>query len=213
MHDTSLLSGSLFGKVYGKEGMKILDVGGQDINGSLRKPLKDLIKMDYISLDIENGPGVDIIMEPGSSFPFPDGHFDLIVSTSCFEHDPCFWMTFREMCRVTKKGGYIYVSAPSNSSYHGHPGDNWRFYSDAGQALAYWSGKILDGQSYPAKVEESFHILPISDIWIDFVCIWKRVDEKEEEIVLPLETKFRNGPLRAALHSLQVRTQSIIYQQ
>lgn len=213
MHDTAYLSGSLFGKVYGKEGMKVLDVGGLDVYGSLRRPLIELCKLDYISLDIEEGRGVDIVMKPGEPFPFPDEHFDLIVSSSCFEHDPCFWMTFREICRITKKSGYIYVSAPSNGYYHGYPGDNWRFYSDAGQALAYWSGKTIDGKSYPTKVEESFHILPLKDIWIDFVCIWKRVDKKEEEIVLPTEIKNRSGPLRAALHSLQVRTQSIIHQQ
>ena len=37
MHDTAMISGALFGKVYGKQGMNVLDVGGQDINGSLRK--------------------------------------------------------------------------------------------------------------------------------------------------------------------------------
>lgn len=212
MHDTSLLAGSLFGKIYGKEGMKVLDVGGQDVNGSLKKPLEILAKLEYISVDIEEGPNVDVVMKPGDSLPFSDASFDLIVSTSCFEHDPCFWLTFREMCRVVKPGGYIYVNAPSNGPYHTYPGDNWRFYSDAGQALAYWSGKIFDGKSYPTKVEETFHILPKTDVWIDFVTVWKRIEKSETEIVLPNATRFNEGPLRHALHSTGFSTQSIIYQ-
>lgn len=211
MHDTAMISGALFGKVYGKEGMAVLDVGGLDVNGSLRKPYELLLNIKYISLDIEEHPSVDVVMKPGKSFPFPDESFDLIVSTSCFEHDPCFWMTFREMVRIIKKGGYIYVNAPSNGAYHGYPGDNWRFYSDAGQALAYWSGKTLDGKSYPVKVEETFHILPKNDVWIDFVSVWKRVDEKDENIRLNSKVRTNIGPLRKALTDANYKTQGIIY--
>ena len=35
MHDTAMMSGALFGRVYGKEGMTVLDVGGLDVNGSI----------------------------------------------------------------------------------------------------------------------------------------------------------------------------------
>lgn len=211
MHDTAMMAGALFGKVYGKSGMKVLDVGGQDVNGSLRTPLEKLVGLEYISIDIEAGKGVDIVMKPGDNLPFEDETFDLIVSTSCFEHDPCFWLTFREICRVTKKNGYIYVNAPSNGPHHGYPGDNWRFYSDAGQALAYWSGKVFDGKSYPVTVEETFHILPKNDIWIDFVSVWKRVEEKEDHIVLKDTVRYKEGLLRQALHSVGFKTQAIIY--
>ena len=57
--------------------------------------------------------------------------FSTQVSTSCFEHDPIFWLTFKEIARVTKVDGFVYVNAPSNEVYHGYPGDNWRFYKDA----------------------------------------------------------------------------------
>lgn len=212
MHETAMISGSLFGKVYGKEGMSVLDVGGQDINGSLRKPFEVLMKLKYTCLDIEKHPSVDVVMNPGDNFPFPDESFDLIVSTSCFEHDPCFWITFREMCRVVKKSGYIYVNAPSNGPYHNHPGDNWRFYSDAGQALAYWSGKTLDNKSFPVQVQETFHILPPpGEIWIDFVTIWKRSDNKENSIVLSDEVRYKMGLLRSALDTTNYKTQAIIY--
>jgi SAM-dependent methyltransferase len=207
MHDSAFASGTLFGMLYGKNESKALDVGGQDVNGSLRQAYQ-INRMSYTCLDIEAHSSVDVVMKPGDAFPFPDESFDLIISTSCFEHDPCFWMTFREMCRVIKKDGYIYVNAPSNGIYHTFPGDNWRFYSDAGQALAYWSGKELDGKSWPVRVVETFHILPKNDIWTDFICIWQRTDKKENEIVVSEEIKSRVGPLRQALHGVGFSTKT-----
>jgi SAM-dependent methyltransferase len=207
MHDSAFASGTLFGMLYGKNESKALDVGGQDVNGSLRQAYQ-INRISYTCLDIESHSSVDVVMKPGETFPFPDESFDLIISTSCFEHDPCFWMTFREMCRVVKKNGYIYVNAPSNGIYHTFPGDNWRFYSDAGQALAYWSGKELDGKSWPVRVVETFHILPKNDIWTDFICIWQRTDKKENEIVVSDEIKNRVGPLRQALHGVGFSTKT-----
>lgn len=101
MHDTAMLSGTKFAELYGKEGMPVIDIGGMDVNGSLRSSFEKL-NMKYTCVDLENGRGVDIVVPPGD-LPFPDESFDLVVSTSCFEHDPCFWMTFREMCRIVKK--------------------------------------------------------------------------------------------------------------
>lgn len=182
MHDTALASGILFAKNYGGPGKRVLDIGGKDVNGSLRQPFVDF-GMEYICVDLEPHDSVDVVIKPNERLPFETGSIDLVVSTSCFEHDPCFWITFREMTRVVKKGGFIYVNAPSNGPYHNYPVDNWRFYTDAGQALAFWSGyQFANEVVYPAKVVESFHIMPKTDIWIDYVCVWERVEERETEI-------------------------------
>ena len=201
MHDTALLAGSLFAKQYTNTGQTVIDVGGQDINGSLRSYFED-IGIKYISVDIEEGKNVDIVIKPGEKLPFEDGSIDAVVSTSCFEHDPCFWMTFRELCRIVKKDGYIYINAPSNGIYHRYPGDNWRFYSDAGQALAYWAGTEINGGRYPVIVEETFHLYPLTDSWIDFICIWKRTDIPETTIIVSDEIKNKIGPLKNALLEL-----------
>jgi SAM-dependent methyltransferase len=201
MHDTSLLSGDLFARTYGKENFVVLDIGGKYVNGSLRRSFVQL-GMKYICVDIEADRSVDVVVKPGDNLPFEDGSVDLVVSTSCFEHDPCFWITFKEMCRVTKLGGYIYVNAPSNGPYHGHPGDNWRFYIDAGQALAYWASRQYGNETiFPVKVEETFHILPIRDVWKDFVCIWKRVEETTEIITIPEAVKNHVGLLEKELNN------------
>jgi len=36
MHETALASGAAFSAVYGKAGMVVVDVGGKNVNGSLR---------------------------------------------------------------------------------------------------------------------------------------------------------------------------------
>lgn len=206
MHITALNAGNLFGKTYGAENISVLDVGGQDVNGSLRSYFEGVVKTKYTVLDIEPHSSVDVVMKAGDPFPFEDETFDLIVSTSCFEHDPCFWMTFREMCRVVKKGGHIYVNAPSNGPHHGFPGDNWRFYADAGQALAYWASRTLDNKSYPVTLRESFHITPVTNVWQDYIAIWQRTDDLQDYIVLSAEVKDRMGPLRGALEGAGFKT-------
>ncbi len=196
MHDTALIAGEGFIDTYITEGMHVVDIGGQNVNGSLKDFfIKRGIK--YTCVDLEPHWSVDIVVKPGDKLPFETGTIDAVVSTSCFEHDPCFWMTFKEMCRIVKLGGYIYVNAPSNGPYHTYPGDNWRFYQDAGQALAYWSGvQIASEEIHPVSVEETFFVNPITGLYTDFLCIWKRVLDKEVNIVLPDAIKNKNGKLK-----------------
>jgi SAM-dependent methyltransferase len=210
MHDTALIAGKLFCHNYGSPGKVVLDIGGKNVygnaDGSLKRFFED-IGMKFICVDIEDDKSVDIVVKPGDKLPFEDGSVDLIVSTSCFEHDPCFWMTFKEMSRVLKFGGFIYVNAPTNGTYHCHPGDNWRFYSDAGQALAYWSGvQIANEHVFPVKVTETFHILPKSDIWVDFVCVWERVEKKEIAITISKELSQTIGILEKSLNNNGYKT-------
>lgn len=215
MHDTALITGRLFAKLYGKQNALVIDIGGLnteglDVNGSLRSGFKDN-GMSYICVDLSQHPSVDMVIKPGQKLPFADGSIDIIVSTSCFEHDPCFWLTFKEMTRILKMDGHIYVNAPSNGSYHCHPGDNWRFYSDAGQALAYWASyQIANEPVYPVKVVETFHVLPLNDVWIDFVCVWKRVETKETEITISNQSRQNVGILEKKLNENNVKTSKIM---
>jgi SAM-dependent methyltransferase len=207
MHNTALISGKSFAQMYGEVNKVVLDVGGTNYNGSLKQYFEEL-GMKYICLDIAPHPSVDIVIKPGDKYPFEDMSIDLIVSTSCFEHDPCFWITFKEMSRVIKLGGFIYVNAPTNGVYHCYPGDNWRFYSDAGQALSYWSSyQISNEPIFPVKVVETFHILPKNDIWLDFVCVWKRVDEPTKEITVSREIVNTIGPLETEINRNDCKTQ------
>lgn len=199
MHDTALLSGKLFSETYGKSGFTIVDLGGMNVNGSLRSFFENN-NMKYISVDLEEHPSVDIVIKPYERLPFDTGSIDMVVSTSCFEHDPCFWITFKELCRIVKLGGFIYINAPSNGPYHKYPGDNWRFYSDAGQALAFWASKQMSNEEiFPVKVLETFHVLPINVMWVDFVCIFERVNETTTEIIMSETVSKSVGLLKQQL--------------
>ena len=200
MHDTASKSGELFAQFYGGANKVVVDIGGKNVNGSLRNFFENL-GMKYICVDIEEDASVDIVVKPGNKLPFENGSIDLIVSTSCFEHDPCFWITFKEKTKIIKLGGFIYVNCPSNGPYHCYPGDNYRFYSDAGQALSYWSSfQYSNEEVFPVKVVETFHILPKSDIWIDFVCVWERVHEKQTDIVVTNAISGNIGMLEKMLN-------------
>jgi ubiquinone/menaquinone biosynthesis C-methylase UbiE len=99
------------------KGLKVLDVGSMDMNGSL----KDLFnKGDYIGLDIAEGKNVDIVSEP-FNFPLADDSVDVVVSSSCLEHvsEPRLWAN--EIIRVLKSGGRLAITAPHTIHYHNSP--------------------------------------------------------------------------------------------
>jgi SAM-dependent methyltransferase len=169
MHDTAFHIGTLAMNIYADlRTDSVLEIGSQSFNGSLRE--NALPTTRYVGIDIEEGEGVDLVAEPGRPFPVNDAEFDLVMATSVFEHDPCFWMTFLEMCRATKDGGYIYINAPSNGVVHRYPQDNWRFYPDSGRALAQWA----TSQSIPVILVESFIAGRENDIWNDFVAVFRK---------------------------------------
>lgn len=143
--------------------LKVVDFGSYDVNGTLKPIFKD---HNYIGIDMSPGPNVDFVCTNDNT-PFEDKSVDIIVSSSSFEHDDCFWMTFLEMCRIIKPNGLIYINAPSEGFYHGYPGDNWRFYADSWKALAKWANK----HNYKIELLESY--IDKTEIWKDSVGIFK----------------------------------------
>jgi len=171
MHDTAYEIGRLFFQGYVTDGDFILDIGSMDVNGSLRdfRPAGS----PYFGVDLSAGRGVDVVVTTNAQLPFPAEIFDIVVSTSCLEHDAMFWMTFLEMCRVLKEGGYLYLNAPSRGAYHQYPIDAWRFFPDAGIALRDW-GKL---NKHAVELLESFITENKHDIWNDCVMIFgKKAD-------------------------------------
>lgn len=177
MHDTAALTAKAFFEVYGSsERRTILEVGSMNVNGALRDCVGP--DADYYGVDIASGPGVDRIIDDPGKLPFLDESFDLVVSSSCLEHDDFFWLTFGEMCRVVRAGGFVYMSAPANGVVHQHPVDCWRFYPDAGLALARWGRKL----GHSIVLIESFLLPPRMDQWIDFVAIFGKRPESSPRI-------------------------------
>lgn len=124
--------------------LRVLDVGSMDVNGSYRA-LFDPQTSDYTGVDLEDGNGVDLVLESPYTLPFDDGAFDLIVSGQMLEHNEFFWLTFKEMMRVLRPDGLCYLIAPSRGEIHRYPADCYRFYPDGYRALAkYTRTQIID---------------------------------------------------------------------
>lgn len=174
MHKTAYINAQKFYDKYCSiniENKSVLDIGSWNGNGCL-KPIFE--KAKYTGLDIQQGPNVDVV---GSShnLPFNDSTFDIVISTSCFEHDEFFWITFLEISRVLKNNGYIYICAPSSGPYHPHlcPSDSWRFYPDSWRSLSRWAIK----NNYKINLVESYidtnRIHPDDD-WRDSIGIFHK---------------------------------------
>lgn len=144
----------------------VVDFGSYDHNGSLKPIFQN---HHYLGLDIENGPNVDLVVHARKTPFFPDS-VDVIVSSSCFEHDQLFWVTFLEMCRMLKPNGYIYINAPSKGKYHAYPIDCWRFKLDSWKALETWANI----NNYNIQLLESY-IDENDPEWHDSVGIFKKL--------------------------------------
>lgn len=89
---------------------KVLEVGSLNINGSVRGFFFNA--HEYIGCDVGAGPGVDLVC-PGEDLTFPDSHFDTSITTECFEHNPNWVDTFKNMHRMTRDGGLIVMTCAS----------------------------------------------------------------------------------------------------
>lgn len=170
MHDTAMEYGKIFFETYvtGSSETTIVDIGGADVNGSLRSVAPPQCR--YIGVDFQPGKGVDVILEDAYSLPFEDASCDVIVSSSCFEHAEFFWLSFNEMLRILKPAGLLYMNVPSNGAFHRFPVDCWRFYPDSGIALQNWGRR----SGVPVEMLESFVGVQKKDMWNDFVAVFVR---------------------------------------
>lgn len=144
MHTSSLLRMHWFVDQYAstitKNSVRVLDVGSYDVNGSYR-PLFAAPRYQYVGLDLEAGPNVDIVLEhPYDWRALESDSFDIVISGQAFEHSEFFWKTMEEMTRVLKKEGLLCVIAPQGFGEHRYPVDCYRFFSDGMVALARYVG-------------------------------------------------------------------------
>lgn len=101
--------------IKGVEG-KILNLG----SGSQR------IRKDVINLDIYPYHNVDIVGDI-YNLPFSDNEVDAIICDQVLEHLKDTARAIKEMNRVLKPAGLIYVAVPFVAGYHSSPDDYYRF--------------------------------------------------------------------------------------
>lgn len=88
----------------------VLEVGSQDINGSVRGIFGPGVR--YVGIDVFDRPGVDWV---GFAHDYPergwDGEpFDALLSTECLEHDPHWERTLAACCALVRPGGLVAIT-------------------------------------------------------------------------------------------------------
>ena len=149
--------------------ISVVDIGSYDVNGSYRT-LFGNPDWSYTGVDLESGPGVDLVLKSPYKLPIPSGSVDLVISGQAFEHVEFFWMTWLEMIRVLKPGGMIFLIAPSRGPEHRYPQDCWRFYPDGYHALAKFGGCEM----VEVSTDWEPHPDPGSGPWGDTVGVFRK---------------------------------------
>ena len=171
--------------------IKIVEIGSQSINESIKKYLKK--NFTYIGADIEKGENVDLVLKDPYKLPFDDNSIDVIISISTFEHTEFFWLTYLEILRVLKPSGLFFLNVPSNSKFHRHSTDNWRFYPDSSLALKKWG--LKNGYN-PEVLEHYTNFETGRDIWNDYVSITIKDENFKKNFkkrILDTKQNFTNG--------------------
>lgn len=120
--------------------LRILDVGSYDVNGSYKQLFQNP-SWEYVGLDIEEGPNVDIVIKNPYNWE-EVGHstFDVVVAGQCLEHVEFPWQTMECIAEVLKPGGLHFNIMPSAGPVHRYPLDTYRYNLDGAVALCKWAG-------------------------------------------------------------------------
>lgn len=97
--------------------VSVLDIGGADVNGTVHDVLRECYSVGWLDvLDIAPGPGVTIVAdatEPETWDRIKVGHYDLIITTECFEHVPHWTRIVDGVASVLAPGGVFMGTAAS----------------------------------------------------------------------------------------------------
>lgn len=81
---------------------------------------RDVYYENVINYEIKDYPTTDVL-GVAESLPFRDNVFDGIFSFAVLEHVKYPWLAAKELCRVLKPGGRIFVNVPFLQPLHGYP--------------------------------------------------------------------------------------------
>lgn len=109
-----------------------LEVGSKDYGTTQDLRSLFISKGDYVGLDMEDGPGVDVILDITSDFEQIDTklgkkRFGAIFCLSVIEHCENPFKMAENLTLLLKPGGMICIGVPFSWQIHGYPNDFWRF--------------------------------------------------------------------------------------
>ena len=208
--------------------IRLLDMGC-DCSGRQLNEISRLIRGTAVGINIPEsfpsaaavdaaGPQVQLVRMDGMHLAFPDGSFDLVVSSNVIEHVPDPARFIREAARVLKPNGVCYMeTAPVWSGPRGHhimecmvaencpEESNFR---DDGSIIPDWShlslsrqqmAEVIGGKVLPGTREYILHYLyDTADLNKQPWSVIRQAFENAFPIV-----RLHTGPLREADESLK----------
>ncbi len=113
-------------------GKRIIEVGAYNVNGSLRVFYEQFDPAEYVGIDIEEGPGVDIRCSAEDMIEkLGSVSFDILISTELLEHVRNWRKVISNMKNILRPNGLILLTTRSKGApYHGYPFDFWRYESE-----------------------------------------------------------------------------------
>ena len=86
-------------------GVKVLDLGSLDVNGSCKQYFNNC---KYVGVDLEDGKNVDIVSK-NTETKFRKNQFDTLISFNCFEHDFDWKDSIVHNMKWLKSGGMFFA--------------------------------------------------------------------------------------------------------
>jgi SAM-dependent methyltransferase len=140
-------------------GVSCLDVGCGN------RPYEYLFEQGrYVGVDVESSGRPLNMKQPdyfydGSTLPFPDNFFDVVMSTQVLEHVPNPSEVLNEMARVCKLGGSVVISIPFVYPEHEEPFDYFRFTRFGIEELLNKAGLKIESIKRDSSALETISIL------------------------------------------------------
>lgn len=109
-----------------------LEVGSKDYGSTQDLRALFLNKGEYIGVDMEQGAGVDVVLDLTEDFEKIDiklcgQRFSSIFCLSVLEHCEQPFKMAENLTMLLKKGGRICIGVPFSWKIHAYPSDYWRF--------------------------------------------------------------------------------------
>lgn len=117
---------------FNKPGKQILEIGSREVTG-VSVARKIFGRANYTGFDYYPGPNVDVVGDIHQlSRHFKKKRFDLIYSSACFEHFAMPWIASREIVKLLKVGGSVFIETHFSYVSHERP---WHFFQFSDMAL------------------------------------------------------------------------------
>jgi SAM-dependent methyltransferase len=114
------------GTLFGSGEKRVLNIGCGSALGCGRRLWFGVDKRNVLNVDIEQGPGVDMILD-AHRLPFENESYDSVIMQAVIEHLHSPALAVDEALRVLKTGGHLYLEVPFLQGFHADPHDYQRY--------------------------------------------------------------------------------------